>query len=185
MYVDAAPLAAFQVPELSAFFLLTAFPSLACVAYLTAVQRVLHNDLPLDVAVGIPMIAFVVRSSAVNSSSSARAPPLAFPPRSSSCTIPIGPSSPSSIHRRPTSSASVRRRAGQAPLQRHAPGVRCLLSPSTSSSARWNRRKRASDCNRESCCLQSLLWAGQASVTTWGSLTRHFTVGHFRKGRSA
>lgn len=53
-----------KVPELSAFFLLTAFPSLACVAYLTAVQRVLRNDLPLDVAVGIPMIAFVVRSSA-------------------------------------------------------------------------------------------------------------------------
>ena len=40
--------------------MLSAFPSLAVVIYLTVQQQVLKDNMPLDVAVGIPMIIFLV-----------------------------------------------------------------------------------------------------------------------------
>lgn len=47
-----------KVPELSAFFLLTIFPSTCMVIYLTFLQRLLLDELPLDLGVGLPMLAF-------------------------------------------------------------------------------------------------------------------------------
>jgi hypothetical protein len=47
-----------QVPELSAFWLLTILPQLVIVVYMSFAQQ--SVPVPLDVAVGIPMVAFLL-----------------------------------------------------------------------------------------------------------------------------
>ena len=49
-----------RVPELSAFWLLTLFPALLPVLYLTFIQRAVGDNLMIDLAIGIPMVALLL-----------------------------------------------------------------------------------------------------------------------------